>query len=84
MCNERCLLGLLALLGLCPNFPIFLKLPKLSPSLSHGTLRTESDTRTGTGHSKTSIPSKVSIASIPQKKKGSICLPFSTLNLFFK
>ena len=26
------LLGIFALLGLCPNFPIFLKLPKLSPS----------------------------------------------------
>ena len=26
--RRECLLGLLALLGLCPNFPIFLKLPK--------------------------------------------------------
>ena len=31
---THCLQGILTLLGLCPTLPIFLKLPKLSPSLS--------------------------------------------------
>ena len=48
---THCLQGILTLLGLCPTLPIFLKLPKLSPSLSrmghYGQSRTP---KTGTVH----------------------------------